>query len=58
MNNIKHLKIEILCVIFGLWGIIFALNNKAPEAGLALSSTAITSYFAFKKTDDGNLDND
>jgi hypothetical protein len=57
MNNIKHIKIEILCIIFGLLGIMFALNNKAPEAGLALSSTAITSYFAFKKADD-NLNND
>lgn len=58
MEFIKHTKIEILCVIFGLFGIIIALNNKAPEIGLSLSSTAITSYFAFKKNDDNNLSND
>ena len=58
MEIIKHIKIEILCVIFGLFGLIIAINNKAPEIGLGLSSTAITSYFAFKKKDDDNLSND
>lgn len=42
MEIIKHIKIEILCIIFGLFGIIIAFNNKAPEIGLGLSSTANT----------------
>lgn len=55
MDIIKHAKVEILCVIFGLFGFIIAINNKAPEIGLGLSSTSITAYFAFKKNDDNNL---
>lgn len=51
MEFIRHVKIEILCIIFGLFGVIIAINNKAPDIGLGLSSTSITAYFAFKKGD-------
>lgn len=56
MEIIKHLKIEILCVIFGLFGITIAINNNATEAGITLTTTSITTYFAFKKNDDNTKD--
>lgn len=57
MEFIKQIKVEILCIIFGLFGVIMAINSKTPEIGLGLSSTSITAYFAFKKVDNDNSGN-
>lgn len=51
MGLLKVLKVEIVSVIFGLIGlsVVFFTNN--PDVGVALCSTSITSYFAFKKSE-------
>jgi hypothetical protein len=56
MNTIKQLKIELLCITFGLFGIFLSAYNKAPDIGATLNNTIITAYFAFKKTDNTNND--
>jgi hypothetical protein len=55
MQYINTIKIELLCVIFGFFGFYIAITHSRPEIGVGLTSTAITSYFAFKKTDSEEL---
>lgn len=54
MGLLTKIKVEIVCITFGLFGFIIAFNSNKPEVGLTLTSTSITSYFAFKKTEEDN----
>lgn len=55
MKYIYYLRVEIICLVFGILGIVYAFQAKSPEAGIALSSSAITAYFSFKRSDDDNI---
>ena len=53
MNELlKIAKIELICLLFGSFGMFIAIYNEDPTLGVGLSSTSITSYFAFKKIDE------
>lgn len=58
MEILKFIKIELLCLSFGLLGMVITITTNKPEMGISLVSTSITSYFAFKKTDDDISNND
>ncbi len=50
MGLLAKIKVEIICIAFGLFGFVIAITENRPEVGISLCSTSITAYFAFKKS--------
>lgn len=48
----SHYRVEIICFMFGLIGLFVVWQGDKAEAGIGLCSTALTSYFAFKRGED------
>ena len=53
MGLLNNIKVEVVCIIFGLFGIILTFSE--PQLGGDITSTTITAYFAFKKNDDNEI---
>jgi len=54
MGLLAKIKVEIVCITFGLFGFVIAITGNRPEVGTSLCSTSITAYFAFKKSGEDN----